>query len=180
MKHRSSTDSSKFLSAPVSTCTNLWLIALLLTFLEREISGAQLKNLDAFQAAAAQANRVLTIPNWEQTTDALTASIIEAIAKDNAALDQIGSQNLEYVTFESSVAALDNLRDDVSAVANRTADQPRTITAKSFRSRSSFPRTRSCAPFHCDPRELCALRRDPCPSRFRRGAVANVAKLDLG
>jgi len=106
-------------ATPASIWTNLLLIVLLLVFLECEISAAELKNIDAFQAAAAKANRVLTIPDWEQTPDALTASTMEAIAKGNAALDQIGSQNLEHVTFESSVAALENLRADVSAVANR-------------------------------------------------------------
>jgi thimet oligopeptidase len=108
-------------ATPASICTNLRLIALLLVFLECEISAAELKNIDAYQAAAAKAKRVLTIPDWEKTPDALTASIMEAIAKGNAALDQIGSQNLEDVTFESSLAALENLRADVSAVANRAA-----------------------------------------------------------
>jgi oligopeptidase A len=106
-------------AAPVSTCANLWVIGLLLVFLGCEISAAELKNIDAFQAAAAKANRVLTVPGWEQTSDALTASFLEAIAEGNAALDRIGSQNLEYVTFESTVAALENLRAHVSAVANR-------------------------------------------------------------
>src|SRR4030095_1242550 len=86
-------------AAPVSICANLWLIGLLLVFLEREISAAELKNIDAFQTAAATTNRVLAVPGWEQTSDALTASIMKAIANGNAALDQIGSQNLEYVTF---------------------------------------------------------------------------------
>jgi thimet oligopeptidase len=104
---------------PVSICTNLWLIALLLVILECKIPAAELKNIDAFQAAAAKANRVLTVPDWEQTPNAVTASIMEAIGKGNAALDQIGSQNLEYVTLESSVVALENLRADATAVANR-------------------------------------------------------------
>ena len=100
---------------------NPWPIALLLAFLECEVSATDLKNLDAFQAAAAKANLALTIPDWEQTPDALKASMMEAIAKGNATLDQIGSQNLEYMMFESSVAALENLRADVSTVANRAA-----------------------------------------------------------
>jgi len=54
---------------------------LILAFFECEISAAELKNLDAFQAAAAKANLVLSIPNWEQTPDALNASIMKAIAK---------------------------------------------------------------------------------------------------
>lgn len=100
-------------------CINPWPFVLLLAFFECELSAAELKNLDVFQAAAAKANLVLSIPNWEQTPNTLKASIMKAIAKCNAALDQIGSQNLEYVTFESSVAALENLRADVSIVANR-------------------------------------------------------------
>jgi len=104
---------------PAILYMNPWPIVLILAFFECEISAAELKNLDAFQAAAAKANLVLSIPNWEQTPDALNASIMKAIAKGNAALDQIGLQNLEYVTFESSVAALENLRADESIVANR-------------------------------------------------------------
>jgi hypothetical protein len=103
-------------AAPLSICTNLWLVALLLVLLECEISAAELKDIDAFEAAAAKANRVLTVPDWEQTPNAVTASIMEAIAKGNAALDQIGSQNLEDVMFESSVGALENLRTDASVV----------------------------------------------------------------
>jgi Zn-dependent oligopeptidase len=94
-------------------------LCLLFIFAVANFSAAELKTVDDFQAAAAKANRVLTVPDWEQTPDALTASIMEAIAKGNATLDQIGSQNLEHVTFESSLAALENLRADVSAVANR-------------------------------------------------------------
>jgi thimet oligopeptidase len=105
----------------LSTYRNLWFIVLLLAFLKSEISAAEFKKLDDFQAAATKANRVLIVPDWEQTPDAVTASMMEAIAKGNAALDQTGSQNHEYVTFESSVAALENLRADVSAVANRAA-----------------------------------------------------------
>jgi thimet oligopeptidase len=105
----------------LSICRSLSLIALLLAFLKCEISAAELKKLEDFQAVATKANRVLSIPDWEQTPDALTASMMEAIAKGNAALDRIGSQNLEHLTFESSVVALEKLRVDVSLVANRAA-----------------------------------------------------------
>ncbi len=114
-------------ATPASIWTNLRLIALLLVFLECEISAAELKNIDAFQAAAAEANCVLTIPDWEQTPDALTASIMKAIAKGDAALDRIGSQNLEHVTFESSLAwnvGIDYREDVFKAIKAFAAKKP--------------------------------------------------------
>ncbi|MEP7015277.1 MAG: M3 family metallopeptidase [Verrucomicrobiota bacterium] len=86
-----------------------------------DLSAGDLKTIDTFQAAAARANRVLSVPDWEQTPEALTASIVDTIAKGNAALDQIGSQTLEYVTFETTIAALEDLRSQADLVANRAA-----------------------------------------------------------
>ena len=97
----------------------LW--SLLVTGLTCELPAAQLKTIDNFQAAAARTNRVLGVPDFERTPDALMASVADAIVKGNSALDQIGSQNLDYVTFESTVAALENLRAESSIVANRAA-----------------------------------------------------------
>ena len=44
--------------------------------------------MDDFRDAAAKANAVLTIPDWEQTPEAVEAAIKNAIAKANKALDQ--------------------------------------------------------------------------------------------
>ena len=97
------------------------LLPLLVTSLTCELSAAQLATIDSFQEAAAQTNRVLSVPDFERTADAITASVSDAIAKGNSVLDQIGSQNLDHVTFESTVAALENLRAESSLVTNRTA-----------------------------------------------------------
>ncbi len=53
----------------------------------------ELKTIDNFRAAAAKPNVVLSVPDWEQTPEAITASIKHAIAKANAALDQIAAQD---------------------------------------------------------------------------------------
>ena len=53
-----------------------------------------LKTVDAFRDAAAKANSILTLPDWEQTPEAVEASMKNAIATANAALDQIGAQDL--------------------------------------------------------------------------------------
>src|SRR6266478_5132807 len=80
---------------------------------------ADLKSVDDFRAAAAKANAVLTIPDWEQTPEAVEAAMKNAIAKANAALDQIASQDLSKVTFKSTVVALDDLTYQAGLAANK-------------------------------------------------------------
>ncbi len=82
-------------------------------------SAAELKTVDDFRGAAAKANAVLTIPDWEQTPEAVEASMKNAIAKANAALDQIGAQDLGKVTFKSAVVALDDVTYQASLAVNR-------------------------------------------------------------
>src|SRR5947208_5136851 len=82
---------------------------------------ADLKTVDDFRAAAAKANAVLTIPDWEQTPEAVEASMKDAIAKANAALDRIGQQELGKVTFKSTVIALDDLAYEAGLTGNRAS-----------------------------------------------------------
>jgi thimet oligopeptidase len=77
------------------------------------------KTVDDFTAAATKANAVLTIPEWEQTPDAVTAATKTAIDKANKALDQIGAQDLSKVTFKSTVVALDDLTWEATLTVNR-------------------------------------------------------------
>jgi hypothetical protein len=70
---------------------------------------AELKTIDGYRDAAAKHNAVLTIPDWEQTPQAVEAIATEAIAKANRALNQIGAQDLSKVTFKSTVVALDDV-----------------------------------------------------------------------
>jgi thimet oligopeptidase len=83
------------------------------------LRAAEVKTVDDFRAAAAKANAILTIPDWEQTPKAVEAMMNNAIAKANVALDQIGSQDLKKVTFKSTVVALDDLTYEAGLAANR-------------------------------------------------------------
>src|SRR5256714_1219027 len=94
-------------------------ISLILLASSSNFSAAERKTVDDFRAAAAKANAVLTIPDWEQTPEAVEASMKNAIAKANAALDQIGAQDLGKVTFKSAVVALDDVTYQASLAANR-------------------------------------------------------------
>src|SRR6266542_2743516 len=81
--------------------------------------GAEPKTVDDFRAAAAKANAVLTIPDWEQTPGAVEASMKDAIAKANNGLYQIRVQNLNKVNFKSSVVALDDIKYQAEISANK-------------------------------------------------------------
>jgi thimet oligopeptidase len=94
---------------------------------------ADLKNVDDFRAAAAKANAVLTIPDWEQTPEAVEASMKDAIAKTNAALDQIGAQDLGKVTFKSTVVALDDATYQAGLAANKATIIKETNTNPAMR-----------------------------------------------
>src|SRR2546423_6410869 len=78
-----------------------------------------LKTVDDFRAAAAKTNAVLTIPDWDQTPEAVDSMVKNAIATANKALDQIGAQDLSKVTFKSTVVALDDLSWQAGNVASR-------------------------------------------------------------
>ena len=105
---------SKHLIKSAPLCISLIFVASSLN-----LSAAEVKTVDDFRAAAAKANAVLTLPDWEQTPDAVEASMNNAIAKANAALDQIGAQDLGKVTFKSTVVALDDLGYEAANAANK-------------------------------------------------------------
>ncbi|MGZ4984656.1 MAG: M3 family metallopeptidase [Chthoniobacterales bacterium] len=80
---------------------------------------AELRTVDAFRDAAAKANSILIVPDWEQTPAAIESAAKDIIAKENAALDKIGAQDPGKVTFQSTVVALDDVVWEATVVANR-------------------------------------------------------------
>jgi thimet oligopeptidase len=97
------------------------------------VAGADLKTVDDFRTAAEKANVVLTIPDWEQTPKAVESAMKEAIAKANASLDQIGTQDLSKVTFKSTVVALDDVTYEASLAANKATVIKETNTNPAMR-----------------------------------------------
>ncbi|HEY2681472.1 MAG TPA: M3 family metallopeptidase [Candidatus Udaeobacter sp.] len=94
-------------------------ISLILLASSLAVSAGEMKTVDDFRAAAAKANAVLTIPDWEQTPEAVEAAMENAIAKANASFDRIGAQDLSKVTFKSTVVALDDITYEATLAANR-------------------------------------------------------------
>ncbi|PYK35820.1 MAG: hypothetical protein DME58_00655, partial [Verrucomicrobia bacterium] len=97
------------------------------------VSAAQMKTVDDFRAAATKANAVLTIPDWEQTPEAVEAAMKNAIAKANASLDRIGAQDPSRVTFRSTVVALDGVTYEANLAANRATIIKETNTNPAMR-----------------------------------------------
>src|SRR5947207_4000676 len=99
-----------------------------------DLRAENLKTVDDFHAAAAKANAVLTIPDWEQTPEAVDAMTKNAIATANKALDQIGAQDLSKVTFKSTVVALDDLTYQAGNAANKAVIIKESNTHEKMRS----------------------------------------------
>ena len=98
------------------------------------LSAAESKSVDDFRAAAAKANAVLTIPEWEKTPEAVEALVKDAIATANKALDQIAAQDFAKVTFKSTITALDDLGYQAALAANRANLIKQTNTNEAMRS----------------------------------------------
>ena len=95
------------------------LTSLVFCGLAMTVRADELKNVEAFREAAAKANSALTVPDWDQTPEAVEASMKNAIAAANAALDKIGAQDLTKVTFKSTIVALDDLGYQARLTANK-------------------------------------------------------------
>src|SRR2546429_200972 len=99
-----------------------------------DLRAENLKTVDDFRAAAAKANAVLTIPDWEQTPEAVDAMTKNAIATANKALDQFGAQDHGKVTFKSTIVALDDLAYQAGNAANKAVIIKESNTNEKMRS----------------------------------------------
>src|SRR5882724_962365 len=61
-----------------------------------------------FQARAAKFNAVVSLPQFETTTNEIAATVKATIAGGNAALDRIGALKPGEVAFANTVRALDD------------------------------------------------------------------------
>jgi thimet oligopeptidase len=109
------------------------ILAAFFVFILATVRAEELKNAEAFRDAAAKANSILALPDWDQTPDAAEASMKKAIGLANAALDRIGTQDLAKVSFQSTVVALDDLGYDARVAANKATIIKETNTNPAMR-----------------------------------------------
>jgi len=77
------------------------------------------RSLADYQEAALKFNSLIRVPDFETSPEALQQSLKSTLATANQALDQIGQLKPTEVDFTNTVLALDNLRYEVTTLANR-------------------------------------------------------------
>jgi len=80
---------------------------------------APMDSLQEFQKHAARFHSIVTVPPFETTTNQVQASVRDAIASGNAALDRVGKLGASEVTFTNTVRALDDIDFQIGLVDNR-------------------------------------------------------------
>jgi thimet oligopeptidase len=76
-------------------------------------------SLDAFNKRAAKFNSIVTLPEFETSTNAIRNAVKKTVASGNAALDRIGHLKPSSVSFDNTVQALDDAAYQISLTANR-------------------------------------------------------------
>src|SRR6266571_6699381 len=84
-----------------------------------EPAATPLREVAAFQAAAARNRAILTLPRFEKTPAEIEATTRAAIAEATAKLDALAAQDPAKASFASTVAALDDVLYPVGAAAYR-------------------------------------------------------------
>ena len=89
--------------------------------------------LREFRRRAARFNAVITLPQFEQTTNGVRAAVRQTIAVGNAALDRLGSLKPREVTFDNTVRALDDIGYQISLTDDRLSVIKETSTVAALR-----------------------------------------------
>ena len=79
----------------------------------------QIDRLREFKKRAAAFNAVITVPQFETTTNGLRFALKQTLAVGNAALDRLGALKPGEVTFENTVRALDDIGYQISLTDDR-------------------------------------------------------------
>ncbi len=95
--------------------------------------GNQADRLKEFKKRAASFNSVLSLPQFETTTNEIRVSVRQTIARGNADLDRIGALQPSQVTFENTLRALDDIGYQISLTDNRLSLLKETSTSAAAR-----------------------------------------------
>jgi thimet oligopeptidase len=82
-------------------------------------AGKPLRTVADLQAAAAKSRAVIALPVFEPTPEAIEATTRAVIAEANRRLDALAAKDPGGATFESTVAALDDIGSPVNTAASR-------------------------------------------------------------
>jgi thimet oligopeptidase len=89
--------------------------------------------LREFQQRAAKYNSIITLPQFETTTNEIATTLRQTITNGNGALDKIGALEPKQINFKNTVVALDDSAYQTSLVANRFTLLKETSTNEAVR-----------------------------------------------
>jgi thimet oligopeptidase len=89
--------------------------------------------LHEFKRRAAKFNSVMSLPQFETTTNEIRISVRQTIAAGNAALDKIGALQPRQVNFQNTVGALDDIGYQIGLTDARLSLLKETSTSASLR-----------------------------------------------
>ena len=89
--------------------------------------------LHEFKRNAAKFNSVISLPQFELTTNEVRVSVKQTIAVGNAALDRIGALKPREITFENTVEALDDIGYQIGLTDSRLSLLKETSTNAALR-----------------------------------------------
>jgi thimet oligopeptidase len=93
----------------------------------------QTDRLREFKRRAAAFNAVITVPQFEMSTNAIRFTLRQTIGVGNAALDRLGALKPREVTFENTVRALDDIGYQISLTDDRFGLLKETSTSAELR-----------------------------------------------
>jgi thimet oligopeptidase len=93
----------------------------------------QTDRLREFRRRAAAFNGVITVPQFETTTNEIRYALRQTITVGNAALDRLGALKPREVTFENTVSALDDISYQISLTGDRFGLLKETSTKTALR-----------------------------------------------
>src|ERR1019366_8346067 len=99
--------------------TALCLVGCVMAFTSVAQPTNQADHLREFRRRAAAFNAVITVPQFEVSTNALRFTLRQTIAVGNAALDRLGALKPREATFENTVRSLDDIGYQISLTDDR-------------------------------------------------------------
>jgi thimet oligopeptidase len=93
--------------------------------------------LDEFAKRAAKFNAVVSVPQFEVTTNQVKDTVRQTISSGNAALDKVGALQPAQATFENTIRALDDIGYQISLTADRLSLIKETSTNAAIREAST-------------------------------------------
>ncbi|RMD64424.1 MAG: hypothetical protein D6824_04020, partial [Planctomycetota bacterium] len=77
------------------------------------------KTIDDYTQAAIRFGDVVEVPRFETTPEEVAQAVDRTLAEADRRLDELAKQNLQTVTFRSTIAALDDITYPVTTLTNR-------------------------------------------------------------